>query len=81
MTNQLFKEVVELKKFFNFLINATKIEQSPEYDEKYVLQIDKTIYKKLIYLNLYDEFLKSIETNYFYSKRHYVNKNQTYNTF
>ena len=81
MSNQLFRHLVDLKKFINFLKNAIILEDSNDFENKYEIRLDKTIYKKLIYHNLYHDFLKSIEENYFVSKRHYVNKSQSYNSF
>tara|TARA_B100000989_G_C19258636_1_gene351125 strand:+ start:113 stop:493 length:381 start_codon:yes stop_codon:yes gene_type:complete len=80
MTNQLFKENVPLGKFLNLLKTSCEIEINNEKNEV-TIELNKTIYKKLVYLDVYNPFLKSIINNYYLSKRHYIEKTQNYNTF
>ena len=81
MANQLFKEKVPLTLFTDFLKNAITPINDENNKNLFIYKVNKTIFKKLLYLNVYEDFLQKINKFYYLSKRHYVEKTQTYNSF
>lgn len=81
MSNQLFKEKIPIKMFIDFLEKVISPDVSGTDKEIYIYKLDKITFKKFIYLDEYKEFLNKIVGYYFTSKRHYVEKTQTYNSF
>ena len=81
MSKQLFKEKIPISIFKNFLEKAVLPVQDPNDENIFIYRLDKVIFKKFLYLDEYKSFLNKIVNYYYASKRHYVEKNQTYNSF
>lgn len=74
MSKQIFKDVVPLEILFDLL------EQICLKTDKYYL-VDVNAYKKLKYNNLHVQFVEDIIDYYHLSKRFYVERDMTYNSF
>ncbi len=74
MLKQLFKENVPEKILFDLL------EQICLKTEKYYF-VDTNAFKKMLFHNLHEPFLESIKLYYHASKRFYVERKLTYNSF
>lgn len=74
MLNQIFKTQVTIQILFDLL------EQVCIKTDKYFL-VDMNAYRKLVYHNLYDSFMKQIMDNYHLSKQFYLTRKLTYNSF
>lgn len=74
MSKQIFKDIVPLEILFELL------EQICLKTDKYYL-VDINSYKKLKYNNLHLPFIESIIDYYHLSKRFYVEREMSYNSF
>lgn len=81
MHNQLFKEKIPISIFKNFLEKAIIPLQDSNNENIYIYKLDKVNFKKILYLEEYKNFLNQIISYYYFSKRHYVEKVQSYNSF
>jgi hypothetical protein len=71
---QIFKQNVSSELLFELL------EQICVKTDKYYF-IDHNSYKKLLYNNLHEPFIRRIKDSYFYSKQFYATRKMTYNSF
>jgi hypothetical protein len=74
MSNQIFKTGIPPEILFDLL------EQICEKTETYYI-VDLTAYKKMKFHQLHEEFLTTILDFYHYSKKFYVEREFTYNSF
>ena len=70
-SSQIFKYDISLNIIYDFLDNICETK-----NDEFIL--NNSAYKKGVLLNYIDPFCKSIETHYYLSKRHYVNKKINY---
>lgn len=74
MSKQMFKTVIPQEILYNLL------EQISFKTDTYYI-VDFIAYKKMKFHNLQDEFLSTVIDYYHYSKRFYVEREFTYNSF
>ena len=74
MAKQIFKTGISPEILYNLL------EQISLKTEKYYI-VDYIAYKKMKFHNLHEEFLNTVIEYYHYSKRFYVEREFTYNSF
>jgi len=74
MKNQIFKAIIEPNHLWGFL------EENGETNEGSVL-FDKVLYKKAVFKETIEPFIKSITEYYHESKKHYITRKMDYNKF
>ena len=74
MAKQIFRELIPKNMLYDLL------EQVASKTEKFYV-VDLNAYKKMRFHNLHDAFLSTIIEYYHYSKRFYVERDFTYNSF
>ena len=73
MTTQLFKSNIPNNILFDFLDSIYLFKNENFYT------ISNVSFKKAMFLNLIDNFCKTIKKYYYNSKQHYLTRNITYN--
>lgn len=75
MSRQLFKKPISICVLTELLDKISKDETNDDYI------IDTITYKKMIYKELLDPFLKELEEYYYNSKKKYISREMTYTRF
>jgi hypothetical protein len=75
MTKQVFKSIVPKEILFSFL------DYICAYKNDIYYTINISSYKKAVFLNLLDDFLKILEPYYYLSKMFYVTRDMSYTRF
>jgi len=75
MSHQIFRKDIPDSLIFKFFENS-----SCQKNDKYY-QIDNIFFKKIIFNNLLESFLKELEDYYHISKKFYLNRKMTYTKF
>ena len=74
MKTQIFKTIIEPNILWKFL------EENGEVNEEYIF-FDKVLYKKAVFKETIEPFIKSLTEHYHESKKHYVTRKMDYNKF
>ena len=74
MKNQIFKTIVAPDIIWNFLK-----ENGEETIDHFIF--DKVLYKKAVFKEAIEPFVKSLVEHYHESKKHYINRKMDYNKF
>jgi hypothetical protein len=74
MKNQIFKTIIAPDIIWNFLK-----ENGEETTDHFIF--DKVLYKKAVFKDTIEPFVKSLVEHYHESKKHYINRKMDYNKF